>query len=109
MAHPFDCARPGSVERDGRSKLAVGGRPSALFVYRGERNKILVCQMYEGSARDLPRGAEVRRHGGISFFVYRRDARTLVFWPEGKVLCVLASEAPTEEVVALAFAKAVPT
>jgi len=49
----------------------------------------------------------VRRHGGISFFVYRRDARTLVFWPEGKVLCVLASEAPTEEVVALAFAKAV--
>jgi anti-sigma factor RsiW len=86
---------------------AVGGRPSALFVYRGEQNKILVCQMFERSAWDLPRGAEVRRHGGISFFVYRRDARTLVFWPEGEVLCVLASEAPTEEVVALAFAKAV--
>jgi anti-sigma factor RsiW len=87
----------------------VRGRPSALFVYRGEQNKILVCQMFEGSERDLPRGAEVRRHGGISFFVYRRDARTLVFWPEGKVLCVLTSDADAEEVIALAFAKAVPT
>jgi anti-sigma factor RsiW len=87
----------------------VRGRPSALFVYRGEQNKILVCQMFEGSARDLPQGAEMRRHGGISFFVYRRDARTLVFWAEGQVLCVLTSDADGEEVIALAFAKAVPT
>jgi anti-sigma factor RsiW len=86
---------------------AVSGRPSALFVYQGERNRILVCQMFEGSTRELPRGAEVRRHGGISFFVYRRGTRTLVFWPEGEVLCVLASDAGVEEVIALAFAKAV--
>ena len=86
----------------------VAGRPSALFVYRGEQNKILVCQMFEGSARDLPRGAEMRRHGGISFFVYRRDARTLVFWPEGEVLCVLTSDGDAEELIALAFVKAVP-
>jgi anti-sigma factor RsiW len=85
------------------------GRPSALFVYRGEQNKILVCQMFEGSTRELPPGADVRRHGGIPFSVYRRGSRTLVFWPEGKVLCVLVSDAETEEVVALAFAKAVRT
>jgi hypothetical protein len=65
--------------------------------------------MFEGSARDLPPGADMRRHGGISFFVYRRDTRTLVFWPEGEVLCVLTSDADAEEVIALAFAKAVPT
>jgi hypothetical protein len=64
--------------------------------------------MFEGSTRELPRGAEVRRHGAISFFVFRRGARTLVFWPEGEVLCVLASDAGVEEVIALAFAKAVP-
>jgi hypothetical protein len=51
----------------------------------------------------------MRRHGGISFYVYRRDARTLVFWPEGEVLCVLTSDGDAEEVIALAFAKAVPT
>ena len=86
---------------------SVRGRPSALFVYRDERNKILVCQMYEGSVRELPRGAEVREHDGIPFSVYRRDGRTIVFWPEGETLCVLASDIDREELVALAFAKAV--
>ena len=88
---------------------SVRGRPSALFVYRGGENKILVCQMFEGGTRDLPRGAEVREHGGIPFSVYRRDGRTIVFWPEGQVLCVLVSDADAEEVIALAFAKAVRT
>jgi hypothetical protein len=85
------------------------GRPSALFVYRGKENKILVCQMFESSTRDLPGGAEARENGGIPFSVYRRDGRTIVFWPEGQVLCVLVSDADAEEVIALAFAKAVPT
>lgn len=31
----------------------------------------------------------------------------LVFWQEGDVICVLASDARPEDVIALAFAKAV--
>ncbi len=86
---------------------AVRGRQSAFWVYEGEGNKILVCQMYPGTASELPPGAERREHGGIPFFVYGKDTRTLVFWQEGNVICALVSEAGREEVVQLAFAKAV--
>lgn len=85
---------------------ALAGRRSALFVYRGLRNQILVCQMYEGDTRELPRAAERRRHGGFTFFIFHRGDQTLVFWQEGSVTCVLASDANPEEVIDLAFAKA---
>lgn len=84
-----------------------GGGPSALFVYRSEEGRILVCQMYEGTTRRLPRGAERRTHNGIDFLVYGRDGGTVVFWQEGEIVCVLAGDAPREDVVALAYAKAV--
>jgi hypothetical protein len=49
----------------------------------------------------------MRENNGIRFHVYRKDGLTLVFWQEGTVMCVLASDAPGEEVIQLAFAKAV--
>ncbi len=82
-------------------------RPSALFVYRGEGNKILLCEMYEGNTRELPRGGQLRWHNGIRFFVYHRSGRTAVFWQEGNVTCVLTSDLAPEEAVQLAFAKAI--
>jgi anti-sigma factor RsiW len=82
-------------------------RRSALFVYRGPGNRILLCQMYPGESGELPGGAEMRENNGIRFHVYRKDGLTLVFWQEGTVMCVLASDAPGEEVIQLAFAKAV--
>jgi anti-sigma factor RsiW len=83
------------------------GRPSALFVYRGPEGRILVCQMYEGMLADLPPTADVRQHNGVTFRVYRTGPLTLVFWQEGAVVCVLASDAKSEAVVQLAYAKAV--
>ncbi len=83
------------------------GRPSALFVYRGPEGRVLVCQMYEGLLADLPRTDDVREHNGITFRVYRAGALTLVFWQEGGVVCVLASDAESEAVIQLAYAKAV--
>lgn len=65
-----------------------------------------MCQMYEAGVGELPRGAELREHDGIPFSIYRKDGRTLVFWPEGGVICVLISDIAPEEVVQLAFAKA---
>src|SRR5262249_31770521 len=85
----------------------LAGRPSAFFVYRGEGNRILVCQMYRGNTADLPGGAERIEHNGIVFYLYRRDGLTEVFWQEGDITCVLVSDAPPEETTSLAFAKAV--
>jgi anti-sigma factor RsiW len=82
-------------------------RPSALFAYRGPAGRDLVCQMYEGWLSDLPRTDDVREHNGIIFQVYRTSGLTLVFWQEGAVVCVLASDAESEAVIQLAYAKAV--
>jgi anti-sigma factor RsiW len=83
------------------------GRPSALFAYRGPDGRDLVCQMYEGRLADLPRSDDVREHSGITFQVYRLRGVTLVFWQEGAAVCVLASDAESEAVIQLAYAKAV--
>ncbi len=86
---------------------ALAHRPSALFVYRNSSDRALICQMYEGTVGQLPAGGETLEHNAIAFRVYRRGALTLVFWQEGGVVCVLASDAPLEEVLQLAYAKAV--
>jgi hypothetical protein len=86
---------------------SLSGRPSALFVYEAPGGKLLLCQMYLGRPSELPRAAEVRVNNGIPFQVYERDGMTLVFWQEGAVLCVLVSRIGAEEVIQLAFAKAV--
>lgn len=82
-------------------------RPSALFAYRGPDGRDLMCQMYEGRLADLPRSDDVRDHNGITFRVYRVARLTLVFWQEDTVVCVLVSDAESETVIQLAYAKAV--
>ncbi len=84
----------------------LGGETSALFVYRGKDGQELVCQMFPGEVKNLPPGAERRENKGIEFFIYRHDDKTTVFWQEGAIVCVLASDIPSESVVALAYAKA---
>ncbi len=91
---------------EGGSVHALAGRPSALFVYRGPAGRLLVCRMYEGAMGELPRASEVRSHGGFEFHIYRRGERTLVFWQEGAITCVLVGDGPSEAVIQLAFAKA---
>lgn len=84
----------------------LGGRKSAMFVYRGPGNRLLICEMFEGRTSDLPRGGSQRVHEGIVFHVYRDRGLTEVFWQEGPVTCVLVSDASPEETIALAYAKA---
>ena len=81
-------------------------RPTALFVYRGAANQILHCRMYAGTTAQLPAGAVVRENNGIRFHIYENGGVTMVFWQEGAVVCVLNSDIPSEQVVQLAFAKA---
>jgi anti-sigma factor RsiW len=85
---------------------SIGGRRGALFVYRGANGEELVCQMYPGSVSDLPAGGERLEHDGIPFVVYEREGLTLVFWPEGRVVCVLAGPGGRDAILSLAYAKA---
>ena len=105
-ARVFDLAMMG-YRVAGARVHEISGRPSALFVYRGPGGELLLCQMYEGKLEQLPQAAERRLHDGIEFLIYYRGGLTLVFWQEGEVVCVLASDIAAEAVVALAFAKAV--
>ena len=83
----------------------LAGRPTSLFVYRGENGHTVMCQMYVGGPA-LPEGSELRQHQGITFSVYQRAGVTLVFWQEGQITCVLAGDGVAEAVIQLAYAKA---
>jgi anti-sigma factor RsiW len=92
----------------GGRRHQVGGRPSALFAYRGPGESLLLCQMYLGRVDELGGEPDVRRSdSGIDFYLYRAGEVTVIFWQEGDVACVLASDAPAEQAMALAMAKAV--
>jgi hypothetical protein len=82
-------------------------RKSAFFVYRGKDDSIVVCQMYLGRIEELPPGAVRRENNGIHFYIYREQGATVAFWQEGEVTCVLTSDIDPEELLQLAFAKAV--
>ena len=90
----------------GGGVVDLDGRRASLFSYRGEDGTVLLCWMYLGTIAELPPPLQRREHGGISFEVHAVEGLTLVFWPEGDVVCVLVGDAPPEAVVALAFAKA---
>ena len=83
----------------------IGSHASALWIYRGSGGSLL-CQMYRGSATELPAPAETRTANGFTFLVYHEAGGTQVFWQEGAVVCVLASTLPAEDVIQLAIAKA---
>jgi hypothetical protein len=83
-------------------------RKAAVYVYRGENNQFLICEMYFGTLTELPEHAELREHEKKRFHIYKRKGLTAVFWPEEKVICVLVSDIDPEEVIQLAFAKAKP-
>jgi anti-sigma factor RsiW len=85
----------------------LSGRPSALFAYEGPKQVKIVCQMFPGSVQELPPGSEVQDHNAIRFYIYQQNRVTMIFWQEGKIICVLASEAQKNDVIQLAFAKAV--
>lgn len=104
-ARVFDLAMMGYEPVGGRVH-EVDGEPSALFVYRGPDGEVLLCEMFRGQVADLPAKAERRSRKGIEFRIYEREGRTVVAWQEGAVVCVLVSDIPREEVIQLAFEKA---
>lgn len=102
----FDFGMMGYRLAGGRVYRFVG-RSSALFAYQNANGRLVVCQMYQGRLSELPAGAVEREHDGIPFRVYRTGGLTLVFWQEGPVVCVLATDGDPEEAEQLAYAKAI--
>lgn len=102
----FDFGMMGYRLAGGRVHRLAGQR-SALFAYENAAGRRVVCQMYEGRLSELPAGAQDREHNGIRFRVYRTAGLTLVFWQEGSVVCVLATDGDPEQAVQLAYAKAI--
>ncbi len=84
----------------------IGGHSSAMYVYAGPDDRHLLCQMYSGTLSELPQPDERRTQNGISFQIYTRGPHTAVFWSEAAVTCVVVSDMPAADTVALAFAKA---
>jgi anti-sigma factor RsiW len=101
----IDLAMMGFTLEGGRRHV-IAGRGSALYTYRGASGRRIVCQMFEGRLDELPSTSDVRESRGFSFHVFDERGLTLVFWQEGSIVCVLAARLPTEDVVALAMAKA---
>jgi anti-sigma factor RsiW len=83
-------------------------RKAAVYVYRGENNEFVICEMYLGTPSELPEDAALREHNYKSFHIYKRNGLTAVFWPEDEVMCVLVSDIDPERIIQLAFAKANP-
>lgn len=94
------------IALEGATRHMLAGRPSGLYSYQTLTGARLVCQMYEGRLADLPPPETVRDENGFHFRIYTRGGVTVVFWQEGELVCVLASELPAPDVLALAIAKA---
>jgi hypothetical protein len=92
-----------------RLELADRRQAGQLFLLSPRSGNLVdvVAGVYEGRLAELPRPDAVREHNGITFHVYPAGGLTLVFWHEGAVVCVLASDAESEAVIQLAYAKAV--
>ena len=85
---------------------ALAGRPSALYVYRSAAGTMLVCQMYRGRVAELAPGAQLLRRGNARLCVFRASGTSQVFWQDGEIVCALASDIAADEVVRIAFSKA---
>ncbi len=101
---PGTLALPG-CQLVGARVHSIGGRKSALAVHRDARNKILVCQRFEGRVEELPRPDRIFVRGAGRVQLYRSRRGSAVFWQEGGVIRSLASDLPEKELVRLAFSE----
>ncbi len=97
--------------RDQHYRL-VGGRVhqlinrrSTLYLYRGRSGEILLCELYVGTMAELPSGGLLRESPERTFLIFRDQALSLVFWQDGNMICVLASDINFEQLLEAAQAE----
>jgi anti-sigma factor RsiW len=101
---PGTLALPG-YQLVGARVHAIGGRPSALAVSRDARNRIVVCQSFEGRVEELPRPDRIFVRGAVRVHLHPSRGANAVFWQDGTLIRSLASDLPAEELLRLAFAQ----
>jgi len=85
----------------------IQGRKILVAIYQGPGGT-LFCYTFFGSEKDAPPNSAkffdtAKR---INFYAFSRGAVNAVFHREGDIICVLASEIPMNELLALAKSKA---
>jgi mycothiol system anti-sigma-R factor len=85
----------------------IRGRKLLVTVYRGPGGS-LICYTFLGSEEDAPTGSArfFDQAKNVNFYAYSRGGLNAVFHREGDVICILASEMPMDELLALAKTKA---
>lgn len=99
---PETLALPG-FRLSGARVHTMDGQPSALAVYRDARNRIVVCQTFEGRLEGLPRPDRIVPRGPVKVHLYRSRRGSAAFWQDGSVTWSLASDVSEEELVRLAL------
>ena len=99
---PGTLALPG-YQLVGARVHSIGGRTSALAVHRDRRNRIVICQRFEGRVEELPRPDRVVVRGAGEVRLYRSRRGGAIFWQEGGVIRSLASDVSDRELERLAF------
>jgi anti-sigma factor (TIGR02949 family) len=88
----------------------IDGRKVLVAIYQGDGGT-LFCYTFLGSEQDAPTNAarffEVAKK--MNFYAFSRGRVNAVLHREGEVICILASEMPMEELLALAKSKANPS
>lgn len=88
----------------------IQGRKILVIVYQGPGG-ILFCYTFLGSEKDAPANSAKFFDAAkkINLYAFSRGGVNAVFHREGDVVCILASEMPMEDLLALARSKARPS
>ncbi|MCI0417691.1 MAG: zf-HC2 domain-containing protein [Acidobacteria bacterium] len=74
-------------------------RRSVLYVYQGRSGELLLCEMFVADTAALPSGGLLREGQKKKFLIYRAKLLNLVFWQDGNMMCVLASNIDSEQLL----------
>jgi anti-sigma factor (TIGR02949 family) len=88
----------------------IHGRKILVAIYQGEGGSLL-CYTFLGSEADAPPNAArfFDPDMKMNFYAFSRAGINAVLHREGDVICILASEMPMDELLALARSKAKPS
>ena len=88
----------------------VAGRKIIVALYEGTAPS-LTCYTFLGTERDVPKGATLFAdpEKKINFYTFSHQGVNGVMHREGELICILVSEIPLAELLALARSKAQPS
>jgi anti-sigma factor RsiW len=88
----------------------IANRPVLVTIYKGN-GSTLICYTFLGSEDDAPAVAEILfdRGKGMNFYQFSHAGINAVMHREGQVMCILVSQMPMNELLALARSKAHPS